>query len=60
MTICERCGKEYEFDLNETADICVHISYPEIHQTGNIILLCPDCQEELITWIEKGINNGKA
>ena len=57
--VCYRCGNEYERTSNH-ANISIYQSYPNVIQNGNLIILCPECQEELKTWIEKGVNNGKA
>lgn len=51
---CSRCGREYERSSGH-ADLCVYQKYPNVLQIGNLISLCPDCQEELKTWIEKGV-----
>lgn len=56
---CSRCGHDYERSSNY-AHLYVYQTYPNTLQVGNLISLCPDCQEELKTWIEKGVNNGKA
>ena len=56
--VCNRCGREYERSSGH-ADICIYQTYPNVLQNGNLIILCPDCQEELKTWIEKGNKNGK-
>lgn len=54
---CERCGKKYERDLENTTSVHVGIVPPTLAQSINIIDLCPDCQSELVEWIEKGVNN---
>lgn len=59
MLKCDRCGKKMEYPYDRV-NVTVHISYPNALQNGNVIWLCPDCQEELKTWIEKGNENGKA
>lgn len=61
MVKCDRCGREYVYEpYNWSVMLKVYMKYPDICQNSNIIDLCPDCQEELKTWLEKGVNNGKA
>lgn len=66
---CDRCGKEFliedaiewqvKYDLN-----LIYFTEWIRGSTGGAsctnFTLCPDCQNELIAWMEKGVNNGKA
>ena len=52
QSTCERCGKE--FDYHAGTKMFVGVLYPD---NCNTIALCPDCQKELQTWMEKGVNN---
>ena len=56
MAKCDRCGKEYKnyYEENWVAMNIVML-YPNIRQSENVIMLCPDCQEELAQWVEKGV-----
>lgn len=60
MVLCDRCGKEYDYaPYKFSAWMSVYMTYPNIFQNSNIINLCPECQEELRKWLEKGNENGK-
>ena len=59
--ICDRCGKEWEYHYEHgvTAHVVLLTNTTGTLKTNNIDL-CPECQEELRAWIEKGADNGKA
>lgn len=57
MRECKRCGKLHETNLENSAQTWITIMYPTARFEA--ITLCPECEAELLAWIEKGVNNGK-
>ena len=53
MDKCDRCGREYKEELFPSVHLT--ILYPNPMQSHNAIWLCPQCQEELLEWMEKGV-----
>lgn len=58
MTIkkCDRCGALYEFALPSKTELKYQLRkrYPDSPTSPKLVDLCPECQEKLKNWFEKG------
>ena len=61
MKMCDRCGKhEARIGTNGFTESYCDIILTNPTGKGDVLFFCDECQEELMNWLEKGVDNGKA